>query len=143
LLPQLTALSNVELPMFGAGSGRRQRESRARELLAAVDLTGRERRLPTELSGGERQRVAIARALVNDPKLLLADEPTGSLDSATTSRFLELLRRLNSEGMTIVMVTHDADVAAHAHREIKMRDGLVIADESRRDVAASGEARRD
>jgi len=87
--------------------------------------------------------VAIARALVNDPKLLLADEPTGSLDSATTSRFLELLRRLNSEGMTIVMVTHDADVAAHAHREIKMRDGLVIADESRRDVAASGEARRD
>jgi putative ABC transport system ATP-binding protein len=129
--------------MFGAGSGRRQRESRARELLAAVDLTGRERRLPTELSGGERQRVAIARALVNDPKLLLADEPTGSLDSATTSRFLELLRRLNSEGMTIVMVTHDADVAAHAHREIKMRDGLVIADESRRDVAASGEARRD
>jgi putative ABC transport system ATP-binding protein len=126
LLPQLSALANVEMPMFGTRLSTRQRKLRARHLLAQVDLAGCESRLPTELSGGERQRVAIARALANDPQILLADEPTGSLDSASTSRFLELIEQLGSSGMTIVMVTHAADVAAHAHRVIAMRDGRII-----------------
>ena len=126
LLPQLSALSNVELPMFGLRMSARQREGRARELLAEVDLSGCEHRLPTELSGGERQRVAIARALANEPKILLADEPTGSLDSVSTTRFLELLDRLGSSGVTIVMVTHASDVAAHAQRIIDMRDGTIV-----------------
>ena len=126
LLPQLSALSNVELPMFGLRMSARQRKSRAHELLAEVDLSGCEHRLPTELSGGERQRVAIARALANEPKILLADEPTGSLDSVSTARFLELLDRLGSSGVTIVMVTHASDVAAHAQRTIEMRDGTIV-----------------
>jgi len=128
LLPQLPALSNVELPMFGVRRSAGQRKARARELLAEVDLGDCEHRLPTELSGGERQRVAIARALANEPKILLADEPTGSLDSASTARFLDLLERLSGEGTTIVMVTHDSEVAARAHRVIEMRDGTVIAE---------------
>lgn len=136
LLSQLPALLNVELPMLGTHRSARQRRDRARELLGEVDLQDCEHRLPTELSGGERQRVAIARALANDPKLLLADEPTGSLDSASTARFLELLERLSRSGTTIVMVTHDADVASHAHRIIEMRDGKVI-DERVARVAAS------
>jgi putative ABC transport system ATP-binding protein len=126
LLPQLSALANVELPMFGSRWSAHQRRARALELLAEVDLSGCEHRLPTELSGGERQRVAIARALANEPKILLADEPTGSLDSASTARFLELLGRLESGGMTIVLVTHAPDVAAHAHRIVEMRDGTVV-----------------
>jgi len=126
LLPQLSALSNVELPMFGLHMSARQRKSRARELLTEVDLGDCEHRLPTELSGGERQRVAIARALANEPKILLADEPTGSLDSVSTTRFLELLDRLGSSGMTIVMVTHAPDVAAHAQRIVEMRDGTIV-----------------
>ncbi len=126
LLPKLSALANVELPMFGSHHSARQRKARARQLLADVDLGHCERRLPTELSGGERQRVAIARALVNEPKILLADEPTGSLDSASTERFLELLEELGRQGMTIVMVTHAADVASHAHRIIEMRDGTIV-----------------
>jgi len=126
LLPQLSALANVELPMFGSRWSAHQRKARALELLAEVDLSGRGHRLPTELSGGERQRVAIARALANDPKILLADEPTGSLDSASTARFLDLLGRLESGGMTIVLVTHAPDVAAHAHRIVEMRDGKVL-----------------
>jgi len=132
LLPQLPALSNVELPMFGTQRSARQRKARARELLADVDLSYCEQRLPTELSGGERQRVAIARALANEPKILLADEPTGSLDSASTTRFLELLKRLSAEGMTIVLVSHDSEVAAHAHRVIEMRDGRVIRERTAR-----------
>jgi putative ABC transport system ATP-binding protein len=126
LLPQLSALSNVELPMFGSRWSAHQRQTRALELLAEVDLSGCENRLPTELSGGERQRVAIARALANEPKILLADEPTGSLDSASTARFLDLLRQLEGRGMTIVMVTHAPDVAAHAHRIVEMSDGAVV-----------------
>ncbi len=126
LLPQLSALSNVEIPMFGTHASARQRRARARELLADFDLSGCEHRLPTELSGGERQRVAIARALANDPKILLADEPTGSLDSVSTARFLELLDRLGGAGMTIIMVTHASNVAAHAHRIVEMRDGAII-----------------
>jgi len=126
LLPQLSALANVELPMFGTHRSARQRKARARDLLAEVDLSGCEHRLPTELSGGERQRVAIARALANEPTLLLADEPTGSLDSVATKRFLDLLDGLGNGGMTIVMVTHAADVAGHAHRIVEMSDGRVV-----------------
>jgi len=132
LLPQLPALSNVELPMFGGQRSARQRRARARELLAAVDLGDREHRLPTELSGGERQRVAIARALANEPKILLADEPTGSLDSASTERFLDLLEHLGDTGMTVVMVTHDSEVAEHAQRTIEMRDGAIVGDRTAR-----------
>jgi putative ABC transport system ATP-binding protein len=126
LLPQLNALANVELPMFGTGASSSQRKERAKALLAEVDLAECEQRLPTELSGGERQRVAIARALANAPKILLADEPTGSLDTASTTRFLDLLARLGRDGMTIVMVTHDADVAAHADRIVEMQDGAIL-----------------
>ena len=131
LLPQLNAQSNVELPMFGTPRSARQRRERARGLLDDVGLGGCEHRLPTELSGGERQRVAIARALANEPKILLADEPTGSLDSASTNRFLELLERLGRGGMTIVMVTHAPEVARHAHRIIQMKDGAIAAPDGR------------
>ncbi len=137
LLPQLSAVANVELPMFGTGLSKRQRRTRARDLLAEVDLGQCESRLPTELSGGERQRVAIARALANEPQILLADEPTGSLDSASTERFLDLLGRLGSQGMTIAMVTHDGEVAAHAHRVVEMRDGMVTGETLKREIAAS------
>lgn len=137
LLPKLPALLNVELPMLGTHRSVRQRRSRARQLLGEVDLQDCERRLPTELSGGERQRVAIARALANDPKILLADEPTGSLDSKSTARFLELLERLSQIGTTIVMVTHDSDVAAHAHRIVEMSDGKVINERIARVPAAT------
>jgi len=126
LLPQLSALANIELPMFGSRLSARERKARAADLLGQVDLSGCENRLPTELSGGERQRVAIARALANDPKILLADEPTGSLDSRSTSRFLDLLDRLGAGGVTIVMVTHAPDVAAHANRIVEMRDGTIV-----------------
>jgi putative ABC transport system ATP-binding protein len=126
LLPQLSAEANVAVPMFGTHHSGRERRVRARELLEQVGLAGRERRLPTELSGGERQRVAIARALANEPKILLADEPTGSLDSASTEHFLDLLERLGSRGTTIVMVTHASEVATRAHRVIDMRDGRVV-----------------
>jgi putative ABC transport system ATP-binding protein len=128
LLAQLPVLANVELPMFGTHRSNHQRRARARELLAAVDLSDYERRLPRELSGGERQRVAIARSLANEPKIVLADEPTGSLDSASTVRLLDLLKRLTSSGTTVVLVTHDSEVAAHAHRIVEMRDGTVFAE---------------
>jgi macrolide transport system ATP-binding/permease protein len=114
--------------MFGLHMSARQRKSRARQLLADFDLSDCEHRLPTELSGGERQRVAIARALANEPKILLADEPTGSLDSVSTTRFLELLDRLGSSGVTIILVTHAPDVAAHAQRIIEMRDGTIVSE---------------
>lgn len=132
LLPQLSSLANVALPMFGTRSTPRQRRARARELLAAVGLADCEHRLPTELSGGERQRVAIARALVNEPKILLADEPTGSLDSASTARFLDLLEGLDRTRTTVIVVTHAPDVAAHADRIIEMRDGLVVEESTTR-----------
>jgi putative ABC transport system ATP-binding protein len=136
LLPQLSAVSNVELPMFGTGLSRQQRRERARALLADVDLSACEDRLPTELSGGERQRVAIAWALANDPQILLADEPTGSLDSASTERFQDLLSGLSNRGKTIVMVTHDREVAARAHRVVEMRDGTVTEETPQRGSAA-------
>ena len=124
LLPSLTAEENVQVPMLELGLSRRQRRARARSLLAAVGLSGRERNRPPELSGGERQRVALARALANDPPILLADEPTGSLDSDAGTRVLELLDDLRrSRGLTILLVTHDAGVAARADRIVPMLDG--------------------
>ncbi len=126
LLPHLSALGNVEIAMLSTGRSRQEQQARARELLAAVDLTGRELRRPPELSGGERQRVALARALANRPKILLAVEPTGSLDSESVKRVLDLLRELRErEHITMVIVTHDPAVAAAADRVVHLRDGRV------------------
>ncbi len=129
LLPQLSARQNVEIAMFGTGLGARERRDRARALLADVGLEEMEDRLPTRLSGGERQRVAIARALANRPELLLADEPTGSLDEISVERVLELLSRLREEhpGMTLILVTHDARVAQAADRIVSLRAGRLEA----------------
>ena len=129
LLPMLTARENVELPMAEAGVGRRERGRRAEELLAYVGLGARTRHSPPQLSGGEQQRVAIARALANRPALLLADEPTGELDAATGAEIIALLERLNHDGTTIVVVTHDEELARAGHRVIHMRDGRITRDE--------------
>jgi len=126
LIPTLSALENVQVPMLGRGLGRRARRSRARALLAEVGLEARERSFPATLSGGERQRVAVARALANEPRLLLADEPTGALDSETGMRVLALMRRLREErGMTLLLVTNDAEAATTADRTLRLRDGRV------------------
>jgi putative ABC transport system ATP-binding protein len=130
LLARATALHNVELPLIYAGVSSHERIERAREALKAVDLQKRMDHKPNELSGGQRQRVAIARALVNRPSILLADEPTGALDSTTGVEIMALFERLHSEGNTIVLVTHEADIAMHAHRVIHIRDGKVERDEA-------------
>ncbi|MCS6863010.1 MAG: ABC transporter ATP-binding protein [Abditibacteriales bacterium] len=126
LLPMLTAEENVMLPMMEAGVPKAERVARARALLDYVGLSHRARHKPSELSGGEMQRVAIARALANRPQLLLADEPTGELDAATGAQIAQLFRRLNDEGMTIVMVTHNAELAQTARRLLHMRDGQIV-----------------
>jgi putative ABC transport system ATP-binding protein len=129
LMPALTARENVELPMAEAGRGRRERRDRALLLLDYVGLRARERHRPSQLSGGEQQRVAIARALANQPRLVLADEPTGELDAGTGAEMIELFGRLNADGTTIVVVTHDEDLARAAKRVIHMRDGRILQDE--------------
>jgi putative ABC transport system ATP-binding protein len=128
LLPRATALHNVELPLVYAGVSARERQDRARVALEKVELTQRMAHRPNELSGGQRQRVAIARALVNNPSILLADEPTGNLDSKTGAEIMALFARLHQTGNTLVLVTHEADVAAFAHRTIHIRDGQVEKD---------------
>ena len=129
LLPRATALHNVELPLIYAGMSSDARAEKAKQSLRAVDLNERMFHKPNELSGGQRQRVAIARALVNNPSILLADEPTGALDSATGSEIMALFERLYQQGNTIVLVTHEHDIAMHAHRIIHVRDGKVEKDE--------------
>jgi len=131
LLPRATALHNVELPLVYAGMGSRERQQKAKTAIAKVELTSRMMHRPNELSGGQRQRVAIARALVNDPSILLADEPTGNLDSKTGEEIMGLFGRLHAAGNTIILVTHEHDIAAHARRVIHIRDGQVEKDDAR------------
>jgi putative ABC transport system ATP-binding protein len=131
LLPRASALHNVELPMVYAGVSKEERLARARRSLEMVDLGDRVTHKPNELSGGQRQRVAIARALVMGPSILLADEPTGNLDSATGEEIMRLFEKLHTEGHTIILVTHERDIADHAHRTIHIRDGKIESDERR------------
>jgi putative ABC transport system ATP-binding protein len=131
LLPRTSALENVEVPLIYAGVSRHDRHQRARATLELVGLSDRSHHQPSELSGGQRQRVAIARALVNGPSLLLADEPTGNLDSRTGAEIMGLFDELNGRGNTIVLVTHEEDIAAHAHRFVRLRDGQVLEDRRR------------
>jgi putative ABC transport system ATP-binding protein len=128
LLPRATSLENVALPLIYAGVGKSEREERALATLASVNLDDRASHKPNELSGGQRQRVAIARALVNNPSIILADEPTGNLDSKTSYSIMDLFQRLHDEGNTIIMVTHEDDIAHYAHRIVKLRDGLIETD---------------
>ena len=131
LLARTSALENVEVPLVYAGVSRQERHRKAREMLAAVGLADRMHHQPNELSGGQRQRVAVARALINGPSLLLADEPTGNLDSKTGAEIMDLFDKLNSSGNTIVLVTHEEDIAAHARRVVRLRDGKVLEDKQR------------
>ncbi len=129
LLPRLTALGNVELPLIYSGRTPADRLERAQRALASVDLVQRMHHKPNELSGGQRQRVAIARALANDPAIILADEPTGNLDTATSIEIMGIFERLHSQGNTIILVTHEPDIAENAHRVVRMRDGKIESDE--------------
>lgn len=134
LLPRLTALENVELPMIYAGLSKRERRERAQRMLEYLGMGERGYHKPSELSGGQQQRVAIARALAISPSLLLADEPTGALDSRTGTEVLELMIELNEKGNTIVLITHDQHIANHAKRIVTLRDGEIIADERNRPI---------
>lgn len=129
LLPRITALQNVALPMIYAGVGLSERMRRAEEALVSVGLADRMGHRPNQLSGGQRQRVAIARALVNHPSIILADEPTGNLDSKTSIEIMQLFQNIYEQGNTIIIVTHEEDIAEHAHRIIRLRDGQIYADE--------------
>ena len=128
LLPRLTALDNVALPLIYSGMNKSRRRDRAIEVLKSVGLEDRATHKPNELSGGQRQRVAIARALVNNPAIILADEPTGNLDTKTSLEIMEILEKIHQEGNTIILVTHENDISEHAHRIIRLRDGLVESD---------------
>jgi putative ABC transport system ATP-binding protein len=141
LLPRSTAQKNVELPLVYAGVGRRERARRIAEALDEVGLSGRAKHRPSQLSGGEQQRVAIARALVVEPSVILLDEPTGNLDSASAGEVLAILERVHRNGATIVMVTHSDEVAAHASRILRLADGQVVADEQVERTLVAGAAR--
>ncbi|MDD8031772.1 MAG: ABC transporter ATP-binding protein [Acidobacteriota bacterium] len=133
LLARADAFKNVELPLIYAGASKEVRQEKARQALEMVEIKDRMHHLPSELSGGERQRVAIARALVNEPSILLADEPTGNLDTKTGQEILKLFHKIHDQGNTIIMVTHDREVAAHAQRIIHLRDGLIEKEEKKGD----------
>ena len=128
LLPRLTALENVALPLVYAGISKSKRQKKAREVLTQVGLGDRVDHKPNELSGGQRQRVAIARALVNDPSIILADEPTGNLDTKTSIEIMGIFEKIHRDGNTIILVTHEPDISEHAHRIVKLRDGLIETD---------------
>ncbi|AIZ64514.1 macrolide ABC transporter ATP-binding protein [Hymenobacter sp. DG25B] len=136
LLPRATALDNVALPLIYAGYSKSERQEKAMETLRSVGLESRAKHRPNELSGGQRQRVAIARALVNSPSIILADEPTGNLDSKTSYEIMELFEALYVKGNTIIMVTHEEDIAHYAHRVVRMRDGLVESDQPNLNVTS-------
>ena len=129
LLPRTTALENVELPLLYNNSSPKEKIERAKKALSIVGLEGRENHYPNQLSGGQQQRVAIARALVNDPAIILADEPTGNLDTRTSVEVMEIFQSLNQQGITIIMITHEKDIAAYAKRNITFRDGKIVKDE--------------
>ncbi|MEM8583924.1 MAG: ABC transporter ATP-binding protein [Bacteroidota bacterium] len=137
LLPRLSALDNVALPLVYSGMSRKKREERAKEVLGAVGLGDRTDHRPNELSGGQRQRVAIARALVNDPSIILADEPTGNLDTKTSIEIMEIFEKIQGAGNTVILVTHEPDIAEHAHRIVRLRDGLVESDEKNENIVTT------
>lgn len=128
LLPRLTAAENVALPLIYSGVGKKERTERAREVLSRVKLDDRARHKPNELSGGQCQRVAIARALINNPAIILADEPTGNLDSKTSYEIMDILGKIHAEGNTVILVTHEEDISMFAHRIIRLKDGLIETD---------------
>jgi putative ABC transport system ATP-binding protein len=137
LLPRLTALENVALPLVYAGASRRQRTEMAMDVIKKVGLEDRSHHKPNELSGGQCQRVAIARALVNNPSIILADEPTGNLDTKTSIEIMEIFGQIQSSGNTVVLVTHEEDIANHAHRIVRLRDGIIESDKLRADKAVT------
>nr|WP_285891476.1 MULTISPECIES: ABC transporter ATP-binding protein [Hymenobacter] len=139
LLPRATSLDNVALPLIYAGYSKSDREEKAMAALRSVGLAERAKHRPNELSGGQRQRVAIARALVNDPSIILADEPTGNLDTKTSHEIMDLFEALYVKGNTIIMVTHEEDIARYAHRIVRLRDGLVESDQENTDIATHHE----
>jgi putative ABC transport system ATP-binding protein len=138
LLPRLTALENVALPLVYAGTSRKQRTEMAMEVISKVGLADRSHHKPNELSGGQCQRVAIARALVNNPSIILADEPTGNLDSKTSIEIMDIFSQIQAAGNTVILVTHEEDIANHAHRIVRLRDGLIESDKRRSEAVAVG-----
>ena len=136
LIPRTSALANVELPLSYAGVGAKERRTRSLAALELVGLSDRADHLPSELSGGQQQRVAVARAIVTNPSLILADEPTGNLDTKSSEDIMGVFDELNRAGRTIVLITHELDIANHAHRVVRLRDGLILSDERRDQVAA-------
>lgn len=138
LLPRLTALENVALPLVYAGMGRKLRNEKARQVLDMVNLADRAHHRPNELSGGQSQRVAIARALVNDPAIILADEPTGNLDTKTSYEIMNIFGDIHDRGNTVILVTHEEDIANHAHRVVRLRDGVIESDKRKKSLAGEG-----